>query len=112
MSTPGQDSSAMEATLGPISSVSAAADPGTASTSAGASDATDSRCGLRCRPDGLVLVVRLGRASGPSDEPPRWGSGAPRWGRSEPASDGPPRCGKAAPRWGSEPASDGPPRCG
>src|SRR5215469_11516076 len=108
MSTPGQDSSAMEATLGPISSVSAAAVPGTASTSAGASDATDSRCGLRCRPDGLVLVVRLGRASGPSDEPPRWGSGEPRWG-SEMASDGPLRWGSGAPRWGSELASDGPP---
>ena len=50
MSTPGHDSPAMDATRGPISLVSASARPGTARTSAGASEATESRCGLRWRP--------------------------------------------------------------
>ena len=78
----------MDATRGPISLVSASARPGTARTSAGASEATDSRCGLRWRPLGRVLVVLRGSAPMPSAVAPRWGSSAPRWG-------------SCSPRWGS-----------
>ena len=105
MSTPGQDKPAIDATLGPISAVSAAAVPGTARTSAGASEATDRRCGLLWRPAGRVLDVRLGSAAGPPACPPRWGSGSLRWGSdSARGGSGSPRWGSGSLRWGSDSA--------
>src|SRR6266566_1623270 len=46
-----------------MSSLASHAAPGTASTRAGACDGTDSRSGLRCRPEGRRRAVRIGRAS-------------------------------------------------
>ncbi len=91
----------MAATSGPMPDGSFSAEPGTASTRAGASEATDSRCGLRWRPAGRVRVVRRGSASGCW---PRWGSASgcwPRWGRASVGCW--PRWGRASgcwPRWG------------
>jgi hypothetical protein len=119
MSTPGQESPAMDATWGPISLVSASARPGTARTSAGASEATDSRCGLRWRPLGRVLVVRraggVPRCAGAATRPaggvprcaaavthragaaPRPAGGVPRPAGGVPRSaGGVPRCAAAA----------------
>src|SRR5258706_14987430 len=72
MSTPGQDSAAVSATC-LAKSAALSPRPGTASTSAGASEATLIRCKLRWRPTrrGRAPEVRRGKlAPGSLSEPP------------------------------------------
>src|SRR5258706_2710762 len=72
MSTPGQDSAAVSATC-LAKSAGLSSRPGTASTSAGASEATLIRCKLRWRPTrrGRAPELRRGRlAPGSLSEPP------------------------------------------